>query len=260
MARGPEPAAPPPGRKRIAPHEGLRVNRSGLVILLAALAAAAGTARLGVWQLDRAAQKTALQAGIEERGTLPPLPAPALARGAAEAEAQVHRRTVLQGRWLPEHTVFLDNRQMDGKVGFYVLTPLQLADGSAVLVQRGWQMRDFTDRARVQSPPTPGGLVQVAGRLARGPARLYEFSAAASGPIRQNLELDLFAQEIGVALRPLSLLQESSDVEDGLVRDWPRPAADVQKHYGYAFQWFALSALIVGLYVWFRILRPSKPV
>lgn len=236
------------------------MTRASLAILLAALLAAAGTARLGVWQLDRAAQKNAWQAGIEERGTLPPLPAAALARSAAEAEVQVHRRTVLQGRWLPEHTVYLDNRQMDGKVGFFVLTPLQLADGSAVLVQRGWQMRDFTDRARVTPPPTPTGTVQVAGRLAQGPARLYEFSGAASGPIRQNLDLDLFAQEIGVALRPLLLLQASSDVEDGLVRHWPRPAADVQKHYGYAFQWFALSALIIGLYVWFRILRPSKPV
>jgi surfeit locus 1 family protein len=43
---------------------------------------------------------------------------------------------------------------------------------------------------------------------------------------------------------------------DGLLRQWPPPAADVHKHYGYAFQWFALSALVLVLYVWFQILRP----
>ena len=36
------------------------------------------------------------------------------------------------------------------------------------------------------------------------------------------------------------------------------PAADVHKHYGYAFQWFALCALIVGLYVWFQLIRPRR--
>jgi len=40
------------------------------------------------------------------------------------------------------------------------------------------------------------------------------------------------------------------------LREWPRPAVDVQKHYGYAFQWFALCALMAGLYVWFQLVRP----
>jgi len=43
---------------------------------------------------------------------------------------------------------------------------------------------------------------------------------------------------------------------DGLLRHWPAPAFDVHKHYGYAFQWFALAALITGLYVWFQLVRP----
>jgi surfeit locus 1 family protein len=49
----------------------------------------------------------------------------------------------------------------------------------------------------------------------------------------------------------------TSDVSgDGLLRQWPKPAVDIQKHYGYAFQWFALCALLAGLYVWFQLLRP----
>ncbi|MBC8056770.1 MAG: SURF1 family protein, partial [Rhizobiales bacterium] len=59
-------------------------------------------------------------------------------------------------------------------------------------------------------------------------------------------------------LAPLSVLQADSPstAGDGLLRDWPHPAVDVQKHYGYAFQWFALGALMAGLYVWFQLVRP----
>ena len=45
---------------------------------------------------------------------------------------------------------------------------------------------------------------------------------------------------------------------DGLLRQWPEPASDVHKHYGYAFQWFGLSALVIVLYVWFQIIRPRR--
>ncbi|MBT9489911.1 MAG: SURF1 family protein [Rubrivivax sp.] len=231
--------------------------RNGLV-LLATLVGMVVTARLGVWQLDRAGQKQRLQAAIEQQEALPPLAENQLAQDTAQAEAQEHRRTTLRGTWLPDATVFLDNRQMNARVGFFVLTPLRLADGSAVLVQRGWRARDFIDRARLAPVATPAGEVEVSGRLARGPARLYEFEGAASGPIRQNLALDVFGRETGLALRPVMLLQTGTSTDDGLARDWPRPDLGLQKHHGYAFQWFALCALIGGLHVWFQILRPRR--
>jgi surfeit locus 1 family protein len=229
-----------------------------LVLGLATLGALALTARLGVWQLDRADQKIRLQSALEQRGDMPPLTLTELARNDEEAEAQTHRQAQVSGTWLPQHTVHLDNRQMNGLVGFVVLTPLQLSDGTAIVVQRGWRPRDFQDRTRLTPVPTPQTMVTLRGRLARSPARLYEFEAAASGPIRQNLNLEAFAQETGLPLRPVTLLQTSASPEDGLQRDWPRPAADVHKHYGYAFQWFALCALIGGLHVWFRIIRPRR--
>jgi len=230
------------------------------VVLLAALLATALTARLGVWQLDRAAQKNALQAALESRRALPPLAADERARDAATAATQQHRAVNLQGQWLAALTVYLDNRQMNGRPGFYALTPLRLDDGSAVLVQRGWLPRDLMDRTRIATVPPPSGRVQVQGRIALAPPRLYEFDAAASGPIRQNLDLDAYARETALPLRPLTVVQEDGQppVGDGLLRQWPRPAADVHKHYGYAFQWFALSALILGLYVWFQLIRPQR--
>ena len=230
------------------------------IVLVAALAAAALTARLGVWQLDRAAQKAALQQALQAQRALPPLAQAELAREPAEVAAQVHRSVKLQGRWLPAHTVYLENRQMNARPGFYALTPLQLDDGSAVLVQRGWVPRDLLDRTRVVAPPPPSGPVEVMGRIAPGPARLYEFEGAASGAIRQNLEVSAFARETGLPLRPLAVVQEEGPVAlaDGLLRQWPPPAVDVHKHHGYAFQWFALCALIIGLYVWFQLIRPAR--
>jgi len=235
-------------------------RRAGL-ILLATLVGVAATARLGVWQLDRAAQKVAIEARIEARRTLPVLTNAELARTAPVAAEQVERRASLRGRWLADRTVFLDNRQMAGKPGFYVVTPLQL-DGrpEAVAVQRGWVARNFADRTALPPVPSPAGVVNVLGVIATPPVRLYEFDAASSGPIRQNLDLDAYARELSTPLLPLSVMQSDDPgaVSDGLLRNWPMPARDVQKHYGYAFQWFALAALMAGLYVWFQLLQPRR--
>jgi surfeit locus 1 family protein len=237
------------------------VKRSRAVVFLAALSLALLTARLGFWQLDRAAQKNAVQSAIDTRRSLPPLAPDALARTLAEADQQHYRAIEIDGRWLPEHTVYLDNRPMANRVGFIVVTPLALADGTAVLVQRGWLPRDALDRTKVAAPLVGADPVRVAGRIAPPPGRLYEFDGAASGPIRQNIDVAAFARETRLSLRPLSIqsLDRAGAPSDGLLRDWPLPAATVHKHYGYAFQWFALSALTIGLYVWFQLIRPRRP-
>ncbi|MDB5819414.1 MAG: transrane cytochrome oxidase, partial [Rhizobacter sp.] len=149
----------------------------------------------------------------------------------------------------------------------------------------GWAPRDLLDRTRVPDVATPAGLVELVGRIAPAPGRLYDFNGAASGTIRQNLDPMKFGDELKVAMRPWSLLQDEPErvltdavtapstaspssttpsgdargvvVADGLLRQWALPALDVQKHYGYAFQWFAMCALITGLYVWFQLVRPS---
>jgi surfeit locus 1 family protein len=138
-----------------------------------------------------------------------------------------------------------------------VVTPLRLTDGSAVVVQRGWVPRDPHERTALPAIPTPEGLVHLNGRIAPPPARLYEFAESSPGRIRQNLDLPSFARETGLELRPLSIVQEDA-LNDGLLRDWPAAAVDVSRHYGYAFQWFALSALVTGLYVWFQLIRPRR--
>lgn len=228
------------------------------VVLAATLLMMALTARLGLWQLSRAAQKQTLQTSLDSRSALPPLPAADLARAADAAGQQHHRRISVNGRWLPQHTVFLENRQFNGRPGFYVLTPLEIAPGDAVIVQRGWAPRDGRDRSRVPEVPTATGPVLIEARIAPPPGRLYSFATKERGPLRQNIDIVEFGREAGLTLRPMSLLQTNADVADGLVRDWPAPAVDVHKHYGYAFQWFALCALCAALYVWFQLIRPRR--
>ncbi len=118
--------------------------------------------------------------------------------------------------------------------------------------------RDAADRSRVPEVATPEGPVSVEGRIAPPPSRLFELGAEGQGAIRQNLDLDAFGRETGLRLRPLSVQQTDAAgaPADGLLRRWPAPAVDVHKHYGYAFQWFALASLISGLYVWFQLVRP----
>lgn len=230
-----------------------------VVILVAALISVAIAANLGAWQLRRAAQKIALQDALESRAKLSALTAPELARTPEQVEPQHYRPVQLRGRWLQQRSVFLENRQMNGRVGFYLVTPMQLEGRpEVVLVQRGWVPRDLRDRTLLPAIDTPTGTVDVDGHIAPSPARLYEFAPSTAGLIRQNLDLGEFARETGLPLAPVSVLQaeSASNAGDGLLRQWPRPAVDVQKHYGYAFQWFALGALMAGLYVWFQLVRP----
>lgn len=227
------------------------LTRRGWVVLVAALLAAALTARLGLWQLDRAAQKLALQAAIEAEAERPAMANTDL------GGAQLHRRVVLRGTWLAEYTIWLDNRPMDGRVGFFVVTPLRLAGRpETILVQRGWAPRHMADRMQLPPLVTPTGDVEVIGRLAASPSRLYELGGGAVGAIRQNLDPAAFATETGLQLFPLTVVQTAGSAEDGLLRHWPAPDFGLHKHYGYAFQWFALCALILVLYVWFQIVRP----
>jgi surfeit locus 1 family protein len=231
--------------------------RFWLATLATALALAA-TLSLGAWQLDRAAGKQALHAAIEERKGLEALDEQALTV-TGNAAGLMHRPVVLRGIWLAQNTVFLDNRQMQGKPGFEVLTPLVLhGKATAVMVQRGWVQRDFTDRERLPPIDTPAGLVEVRGRIAPPPARLYEFAGSPAGAIRQNLDLGKFSAETRLPLRRDLMVQQIAPASGGLLRDWPAARSGVDKHYGYAFQWFALAVLIAILYVWFQFIAPRR--
>ncbi len=226
------------------------------VITAAALVGLLVTLALGAWQLGRAHAKESLEADMQARQAMAPLDAQALL--GPHPEQLAHRPVVLRGTWDAGHTVYLDNRQMQGRTGFYVVTPLKLqGSDKAVVVERGWVQRDFLQRERLPPVSTPGGTVEIRGRIAPPPARLYEFDKTAAGPIRQNLDLHAFGAETGLALLDVAVVQ-TGEPSEGLLRDWPRAATGAERNYGYAFQWWAMSALIVILYVWFQFIAPRK--
>lgn len=229
-----------------------------VVIALTAATGIALTVNLGFWQWGRAQQRNALHEAIASRGAMPPLAAADLLAPGAGADALLHRTIVLRGEWLPAHTVFLDNRQMNAVPGFYVVTPLRLEGRTElVLVQRGWAPRHFTQRELLPAVQTPAGPVQVHGRLAPPPAKLYAFDTEEKGPIRQNLDLDRFRAETGLALLPLSV-QQTGPASEGLSRQWPQAGSGAAKNIGYAFQWWAIAALIAILYAWFQFVLPRR--
>lgn len=231
-----------------------------LVLGMAAVGVAI-TFSLGLWQLGRAAEKTALHNAKQQQSDQVVLDGRSLGQAGDEApqrQALLHRRMVLKGQWMPAHTVFLDNRQMNAKPGFFALTPLKLeGTGAVVLVQRGWAQRSFTDRTALPELQTPEGWVEVQGHLAPWPSRLYDFGGTETGPIRQNLDLTAYRQATGLPVLEVTLLQ-SGAASEGLLREWPVVTSGVEKHHGYAFQWFGLSGLIALLYVWFQIVQPRR--
>lgn len=236
---------------------------------LCALVMAVGVA-LGVWQLSRAAEKIRLAHAQETRAALPVLDGTVLAklqpasgvtgpRGPAKsADTLTHRRVLLRGHWLAAQTIYLDNRQMNDRMGFYVVTPLRL-DGDtvgepapSVLVQRGWIARNFEDRARLQPVTTPDALVEVTGRVEPTLSRTFAFAGSdeekRTSSIRQNLDVRKFGAQTGTDLAPFVVI-ETGGSSEGLKRDWPAVDLGLQRHYGYAFQWFALALLALFLYV-----------
>lgn len=241
-----------------------------VLISLAALIGIAVTLSLGRWQLQRAGYKQALFEAVQRQQRQPPWDNAQLAAGLAGPAVQaspvpwLHRPVQLHGRWIGAQTLYLDNRQMQGQPGFFVLTPLRLAPphGDVVIVvQRGWVPRNFQERTALPEVHTPEGLVTVEGRMQAAPSRLYEFGGRAGADpdgqksrIRQNVDITEWAAASGLPLRDASLLQ-TGEASEGLRRDWPEATAGVEKHHGYAFQWFGLAALITLLYVWFQIIR-----
>jgi surfeit locus 1 family protein len=104
---------------------------------------------------------------------------------------------------------------------------------------------------------TPVGPVTIPGRIAPPPSKLYEFKGLDAAPIRQNIDMTGFSLETGLPLMAVSMVQ-TGPANEGLLRDWAAPNVGIDKHYGYAFQWFALCVLVTGLYAWFQIIHPWR--
>jgi surfeit locus 1 family protein len=240
-------------------------QRHVLWVTLAVSLGVGVTVRLGCWQLARAQEKQDRHIAIASKMAAPVLSTQALL-AQPERFKDVHRAVDVEGVWQPQHTVFLENRPMGGRTGFWVLTPLALDANHWLLVQRGWLPRHQLDRSLLAPFDTPTGRVQVQGRLAPPPSDLMTLAkaderdvpAVGANNIRQNLDLPHYAQGLDAEL--MAVVLQTGPASDGLLRDWPEISAGVEKHHAYAFQWFALAALQLVLYFWFQWIKPYRYV
>lgn len=220
------------------------MSRRTLAFVVFALALAAGCVRLGVWQLARLDERRARNALVAAR-----LAAPATGWGEAvrdTAQAR-YRRVALQGRYDHAREVVHTSRVRDGAPGVHVLTPLHLADGTIVLVNRGWVYA--ADGMTVDLALWPEGDDAVVEGFLEAYVHAPGAVATPSQPRGVRvLDRDSLQARIGTALAPFVVVQQRPDARPdsvGRLLRVPPPALGEGSHRSYAIQWFAFAAIAV---------------
>ena len=217
----------------------------GILITLTFL----GLVSLGFWQLDRADEKqTILNAIVLAQSS------PAKPLKPENINSKEHYKVLLNGYFDSDKQFIYDNQIVKSNAGYYVLTPFILNNDSAILVNRGfvpwYGKRDEIIDIVIDSHPRTieVGLIKPQKRI-----QLKKQDVDTSFPILiQSLDLEQFSLLSGYQFVPM-LAQLDVNASDGFFRQWKPFYGSVDKHLGYALQWFlmALVLLIVSL----RLLR-----
>jgi surfeit locus 1 family protein len=204
---------------------------------------------LGQWQDRRAAQKIGLQHKLAERGADAPL---VIGAAPVAAEPLEYRRVQATGQFVSSYPLYLNNRPQEGRAGFYLLMPFRIAGSDMhVLVARGWLPRNAAEAGKLPPYATPPGTVTVDGIVKASVGHIMELGTpepVRPGAIVQNIDPAQFAQASGLRVQPF-FIEQAGPAADGLVREWPAPKLGVEKHQGYAFQWYALAAMALLFFV-----------
>lgn len=223
---------------------------------LAMLVAVAVCIAAGNWQLRRMHEKEALRAQLDAAARAEPV---ALARLAPTADwtALRYRPVVATGEYVARGQIFVDNKVFGGRAGFHVVTPLALADGGHVLVNRGW-IAQGASRSSLPVAPPPPGPVSVRGRIALPTTGYLELRPeTTAGALWQNLDPARYRTATGLGVLPIVVEATSAPgPDDGLVREWPAPDFGTETHRIYAMQWYAFGLLALVLWIWFN--RPRR--
>ena len=207
---------------------------------------------LGLWQLDRASQKQALEARFLIQLQQEPIELDGMNAAAAFQDLR-YRRVSGAGRYLTRHFL-LDNRTHRGVAGYHVLTPFEIEHGTnlGVIVNRGW-IPVGVSRQSLPRISVPDEVVIVNGRI-RIPGE--SFLLGETG-YRNDLwprvvqNIDLVQMEKALRLRLLPIVVELDPADRyGFERHWrPYGGLHPERHRAYAFQWFALALTLVVIYV-----------
>lgn len=203
-------------------------------------------ASLGTWQSRRAVEKEALETRYDQAPSLPLQTALATDSRFARIEAR--------GHYDSQRHVLLDNQVWQGRGGVHVFTPFVTSGGIAILVNRGWLPLP-PDRQDLPGVPTPANEVTVNGILNDFPVPGRMVGAADTLETDRWPQLVTYMGHADIA-RTLDLpleeriIQLSMDAEYGFEdRDWKPVFLSAERHRAYAFQWYALLAASIILWI-----------
>lgn len=237
---------------------GARVFRPGWLPTLGLLLLLPLLIGLGVWQLDRAAQKRELFEQFEADA------------GAALSINRVHEidtsalrysNASVTGRYDGAHQFLLDSMTHAGRVGYHVLTPLRLPDARRnVIVNRGWVPAGAT-RDDLPEVPVEANLRELGGRIALPPRpgiRLEQTPAEGGGwpQVMFYPTIETLETRLGYPLENYFVLLAPGE-PDGFVREWRPDVPGPATHIGYAVQWFALALALLIIYVVLNLEKPD---
>ena len=233
--------------------------RPGLIPTLATLALLPALIGLGLWQLDRAADKRALEADYRAALGRPPVP---LRRALGAARDQRYLPVSVRGHYDPAHQFLFDNQIRHGRVGYRVLTPFLVdGDAAAILVDRGWVPLG-THRSQLPAVPVGTDEREIRGLLAPPPAVGLILGALDGGRagwprVIERVELERLGDRLGRELMPDLALLDAAQA-DGYLREWQPPRLGPERHVAYAVQWFAMAAVLVLIYLRLNLRRRAK--
>lgn len=211
-------------------------------------------ATLGSWQTQRAEEKEGLE---RQHRTAPPLSlAAAIERGSRFSPVDVI------GHYDLRRHILLDNKIWQGRAGVYVFTPFYTNGGRTILVNRGW-LPLAPDRKTLPDVPTPKQQVVLRGSLNTlpVPGRILGPADRIEKEQWPQLVTYLNLPDISESLEtPLEnwVIQLSKSEPSGFEgREWKPVFLSPERHRGYAFQWFALVAACVVMWVYLGFRKTS---
>ena len=220
-----------------------------ILVHLVVVALAAGFVSLGLWQLRRLDERRAANALIEVnlRGAAQPL-VPTLERFGNDPAALAYRRVVVEGGYSVPDEVLLTPRTHGSRAGHHVVTPLVVAPGEAVLIDRGWVPFD-DDAPPIEAAAPPEGTVQVEGILipTQSAARAGAADPSASRlTFLSTVDVDRLQPQIDLTLYPFSvLLQRQRPAPADLPIPGQPPEVSEGSHLSYAWQWFLFTMILL---------------
>ena len=232
------------------------IFRPKLWAVLLTLLLAGAMAAAGVWQYQRGVQKQAMQAN---RLNAAAAPAQALLHDVRAPARGQSRRVTVQGRYLPDLSVRLDNQPSQRRPGVHAWTPLQLADGRRVVVDRGW-----LPMAADIAPP-PEGEQSIEGHWKQVPEpgmRMGHPADACTGPRPKLVNYPDLAQVRCLFGQTTldGILELDAALPGGFERDWATAGANEvppSRHFGYAAQWGLFALTLIALFIKINLKRKS---